>query len=627
MGEVLNLWQKQAPTAYGTNEQRNIKALLGWGGLILRDDGIHVVSLLRDYLVAVQEESCGRCVTCRLGSKLILDVLNRIVQGQGQTEDLERLERLGKVTRDGSLCELGRTFPIPLLEAIQDKRDSFLQAINGKKPLPEVKGEKHKLSVAPCQNLCPAHLDIPQYVQQIKESTYEKALATVREKTFLAGVLGRVCVRFCENGCNRGDLDSPVSICGLKRFVADQELNLRRRPHWPSSGKKEKVAIIGAGPAGLNAAYQLALKGYRATIFEACSKPGGMLLLGIPAYRLPRHIIQQEVDMLKDLGVEIKLNTRVGRDITLDELRKQYQAVFIASGRHDSRKMGLEGEEDGYAGFLPGVSFLHNANMERETGIGKKVAVVGGGNVAMDCARVSLRLGAEEVHLIYRRSRSEMPAHHEEIEAAEAEGVQYHFLANPTRMIYKDGMVAGVECIRMELGEPDASGRRRPVEIPGSEFTMEIDTFIPAIGQVAETDFLTGIEMSRQSVVIDPHTLATNLPGVFAGGDLVSGEGTVIEAIADGNRAALSIDQFLREGEAKASPEEEFYALTGYLDKACKGCKVDAVAGRKREEGEEMPVNKRINCFDEVVEVLRNEAAIKEAERCLRCYRLVMVVE
>ncbi|TDA70010.1 MAG: FAD-dependent oxidoreductase [Clostridia bacterium] len=630
MGEVVfNSWRKDAvPLEFGTQTREEIKALVGWGGLALMDSGVNVVELLRAYLVTIQEESCGRCIPCRVGSKVVLDTLTRICRGEGQAEDLDLLERVAVLARDGSLCEIGRSFPIPLLDALAKQRESFVRLIEGKSAVTRNGYRYHKIVTAPCLNGCPAHINIPRYIEKVHEGDFEAALATIREWTVLAGVLGRVCVNPCENNCRRNSLDEPVAIRCLKRFVSDYELDKRKKPvlsHQKPSGLE--VAVIGAGPAGLNAAYQLARRGYRVTIFEALPVAGGMLAVGIPSYRLPRDILALEIRLIEDMGVEIRLNTRVGKDISFSELTSKYKAVFVAPGLHESSEMGVAGEKEGYAGFIPGVQFLRQANLGRPTGMGRRVAVVGGGNVAMDCARVAWRLGAEEVYLIYRRSRAEMPANAVEVDEAEREGIQYHFLANPTRMLAEDGRVTGVECIRMELGEPDASGRRSPVPVAGSEFVMEVDTLIPAIGQVADLGFLEGVQTTRRNTIqVDPLTLQTNIPGVFAGGDAVHGARTVIEAIATGNRAAISIDQYLREGKVTSTEADASQALLDALGVFEPGEQTGLVGGWHRYEEVCRPVEERCGSFCEVDLGFTNQVAVKEADRCLRCYRVALVV-
>lgn len=401
-----------------------------------------------------------------------------------------------------------------------------------------------------CQETCPVHLDIRGYVGLIADGKFEESLALIRQRLPFPAVCGRICTHPCELACNRGLEDESVAIRALRRFVTDLEAKEGRRPRVEvkAAPRQEKVAIIGAGPAGLTCAHDLALLGYQVTVFEALPVVGGMLYVGVPAYRLPKDILQKEVDAIKSLGVEIKTNTAIGKDLTIDKLFEQgFKAVFIAVGAHRGQKLGLPGEDAG--GVVIGIDFLRELNLGRQVKIGERVAVIGGGNVAIDAARSALRVGAKKVIILYRRTRQEMPATEEEIEAAEAEGIEFQYLAAPIEVLASGGKVSGIRCQRMELGQPDASGRRRPMPVKGSEFDIAVDTVIPAIGQVTDLSFSgegSGIESARGgTLLVDPETLATTRAGVFAGGDAVSGPATAIEAVAAGHKSALSIAQYV----------------------------------------------------------------------------------
>jgi formate dehydrogenase beta subunit len=424
-------------------------------------------------------------------------------------------------------------------------------------------------------------------------------------------------------------VDECLSIKWLKRFVADYEIEKRRVPSVHQGGaRSEKVAIIGAGPAGLSCAYYLALKGYSVTIFERLGEPGGMAAMGIPDYRLPRNIVRYETELIERLGVEIRYNTQVGKDITLSQIFEQgYKAIFIGVGAQTNTPMGVEGEDKGYKGFIPGVYYLLEINLGRDPyPEGKKVVVVGGGNVAIDCVRSSFRLGKPDVNLVYRRTKKEMPADPVEVHDAEEEGVKFHYLCNPVRIVEKEGKVVGVECIRMELGEPDESGRRRPVPIKGSEFFIETDILIPAIGQAIDLSFLEekdGIKTTRRSTIaVQEGTFLTSRPGVFSAGDCVTGPDVLVRAAGTGKRAAEKIDLFLRGMEVKESEEERLESLMEKIKVYNKEEKVGICGGTKREVLKTLPPETRKWTFEEVEKGFSIPQAQKEAERCLRCVRI-----
>ena len=407
-----------------------------------------------------------------------------------------------------------------------------------------------KGGAAPCKGACPAHISVQGYVALIREGKYQEALNLIRRDNPLPAVCGRVCTHPCETVCKRSEVDEPIAIKDLKRVASDFEYNSGKKVFPEMKEKRrEKVAIVGSGPAGLSAAYYLAVEGYQVTIFEALPVAGGMLTVGIPSYRLPREIIDYEIDYIREMGVDIELNTSIGSDFTLQELKDQgYTSVFIAVGAHKGIDLNIEGED--LEGVYSGVDFLRNAALGNEPPVGERVAVIGGGNVAIDAVRTALRLGAREASIIYRRSENEMPAYEEEIEEAIEEGVKFNYLTTPTRFIGDgNGRFKAVELIRMELGDADQSGRRRPIPVAGSEYTMEADTVITAIGQSVFSGFdpeEAGLELTRRGTYsVDPVSLQSSVPWVFCGGDAVSGPATVIEAVATGREAAVSIDRFI----------------------------------------------------------------------------------
>ena len=607
-----------------------IKAFMGWDGLCVRDPAVSVVDMCRAYMEAVQKESCGKCFPCRVGTKVIAETLDRICQGEGRVEDLSLMEGLAQAIRKSAKCNLGQTAPVPLLVALEHFRDEFMEVITKKKVVP--KGTYKAKATAPCLNACPSHLNIPTYIECIKEGDFTKSLQVIREGTCLPGTLGRVCVRPCEFNCRRMLLDEAVGIKALKRFVADYEIWKKKKPLLPAPEEKKdkKVGVIGAGPAGLSCAYYLAAKGYQVTIFERLDEPGGMAAVGIPDYRLPRHILRREVDLITSLGVEIRYNVEIGKDVKFSELLEEFDALFIGVGAQGSTPMRVEGEEKGYKGFIPGIKYLFAINKGYDPyPEGKRVAVVGGGNVAMDCVRTSFRIGKEEVNLLYRRTRKEMPADDVEIQEAEEEGVNFTFLCAPTRVIAEGDRVVGVELQRMELGEPDSSGRRRPVPIPGSEFVVETDILIPAIGQRVDLSFIEekdGVEKSRRStVVVDEDTFQTSRKGVFSAGDCVTGPDVLVRAAGGGRLAAEMIDLFLRGEEVAPSDDhlmEKVFSAIGVFDPEER---VTGVGGRMREKMEVLPPEVRRRSFDEVEKGYRADQAVREASRCLRCYRVGLV--
>ncbi len=609
------------------DKEKKVKAFFGWDGIALRDASANIVDMTRAYLEAVQKESCGKCTPCRVGTRIMATIVNRIADGQGEMTDLDRLRSMGEMILKSSKCNLGQTGPKPVLHAIDHFKSQFSEIIQSKKKVPR---EEYKVKVtAPCMSACPSHLPIVNYIELIKEGRYLESLAAIREATCLAGILGRVCVRPCEDNCRRGIVDEPISIKWLKRFVADYELEKGKEPIFEKAeSRPQKVAVIGAGPAGLSCAYYLALKGYPVTVFERLGEPGGMSAVGIPDYRLPREIVGYEADLSKRLGVEIRYNTQVGKDIALSQIFEQgYKAVFIGVGAQTNTPMGVEGEDQGYKGFIPGVYYLLDINLGKDPyPEGKKVVVVGGGNVAIDCVRSSFRIGKTDVNLVYRRTKKEMPADRVEIHDAEEEGVKFHYLCNPVRILAKEGKVVGVECIRMELGEPDESGRRRPVPVKGSEFVIETDIVIPAIGQAIDLSFLDekdGVKTTKRSTIgIGDGTFLTSREGIFSAGDCVTGPDVLVRAAGHGKRAAEKIDLFLRGKEVKESEEERLEGLVEKIKVFNKAEKIGIPGGTKRKELPMLPPETRKWIFDEVEAGFTIPDAQKEAERCLRCVRV-----
>ncbi|MFH1538536.1 MAG: formate dehydrogenase subunit alpha [bacterium] len=481
---------------------------------------------------------------------------------------------------------------------------------------------------SPCREACPAGVDIQGYLALIAKGRNREATELIRETNPLPSIIGRICTRPCETACRRNLVDESLAICYLKRYCADEDLLKGKRPlpqMEPKNGKK--VAIIGSGPAGLSAAFYLARKGYEATIFEALPKPGGMLRYGIPEYRLSKKLLDMEIKTITKMGVKLLCNKALGRNFTFSSLKKQgFKSILLAVGAHKSWSLGVKGEN--LKGVHLGTDFLRDVGLGKKPYIGKNVSIVGGGNTAMDAARTALRLGADRVTVVYRRSRAEMPANVWEIEEAEEENVRFHFLAAPVGVKGKSGNVSEMACIRMKLGEPDASGRRRPVPIEGSEFTIPVDSIVAAIGQFPDVGFLdtkgmklpkkATLEIGRGSrIQADPATMATNVPGVFTAGDSRRGAATAIEAVADGKVAAESIDQYLTTG--KIEPKKEMFTFRkGSLDEL-DTAQFDHVERKPKVKMPRLRPMERSAGFKEIEQGLTPHMAKEEAVRCLEC--------
>ncbi len=466
---------------------------------------------------------------------------------------------------------------------------------------------------APCKATCPAHISIQGFVGAIVEERYEEGLKLIKEDMPFPGVCGRICPHPCEARCNRGRMDAPIAIESLKRFTADIGL-CSGSPDIPKKkgSKRERIAVIGAGPAGLTVGNYLAIEGYPVTIFEKLPVPGGMMAVGIPEFRLPRNILQAEIDLIKCLGIDIRLNFEVGKDVSFAELQEDYEAIFLGTGCHRALRLGLPGESE-LTGIIDGLTFLRDINLANFRVSKGRLVVVGGGNTAVDCARVAQRLGYKRVCVLYRRTRDEMPANTWEIDDAIEEGIEIQFLTAPVRILAKNGKVCGLECIRMNLGEPDESGRRRPNPVKGSEFKINTDMIVSAIGQAPDLSYLPdrcGIGISKSGLILaDSLTAFTHITGIFAGGDVVSGPRTVVEAVAFGKQAAIAIDQYLK-GEGIHNRHTGNWKGIEFVPKD-----FDL---REREPMPCIHLKERMRTFKEIELGFSEAQARREAERCFR---------
>jgi NADH-quinone oxidoreductase subunit F len=588
-------------------------AIMGSGGLIVMDENTCMVDVARFFIEFVQEESCGKCAPCRVGTRRMLEILERICAGQGEEADIDRLVELGAFIKTASLCGLGQTAPNPVLSTIRHFRHEYEEHIRDKHCRA---GVCAGLVRAPCLSACPAGVNVPGFVSLVGDKRYAEALRLHRERNPFASVCARVCFHTCEDKCRRASLDEPVSIRGIKRFMVDQEVTLQvPEVRENAANAARRIAIVGAGPAGLACAYFLARMGYKPDVYEAAPRPGGMLVQAIPAYRLPREELAREVRMIERLGVNIETGRALGRDFTLDSLRAGgCEAVFLAVGAALGLPLDIPGANA--EGVTEAMQFLRQYNIRGSVPVGRRVAVIGGGNAAIDAARTAIRLGAEEVTVLYRRTREEMPAYAEEIEEALQEGVTLRTLIHPEAFEVKNGRVAGVRCHPMKLGEFDRSGRRRPEDAAGvASEVLPADQVIVAIGQALDREALAGSAAvacsDRGWIAADPRTGATAVPWLFAGGDAVSGPSSVVEAIAAGERTAVAIDAML------TGSEHAFWR--GYRDA---GAHFDPNAdpvNYARERLPTIPLEKRRQNFTEVELPWNESTAIRQSQRCLRC--------
>jgi len=591
-------------------------AMMGSGGMIVLDDKTCMVDLAKYFLNFLRDESCGKCLSCREGTQRMWEILKDITEGQAKEKDLALLEELAKVVKDASLCGLGQTAANPILSTLRYFRDEYEAHIKLKRCPAMVCKE---LVSSPCQYACPIDQEASTYIALIAQRNFEEAFRVIMKDNPLPSVCGRVCHHPCEKVCAAGETGDPISIRSLKRFVMDwADRNGINYIPEPVEQNRERIAIIGAGPSGLAAGYFLARKGFRPTIFEALPVAGGMLAVGIPDHRLPKPVIDKEIERIKAAGVEIRTGIIMGRDITIEGLFKSgYHSVFCATGAGKSMLMGIPGEDAG--GVLHSVEYLRELNLGKKVPIGKRVCVVGGGNSAIDAARAALRdKNCENVAIFYRRTKAEMPALAEEVDAAIDEGIDIQFLVAPVKVVTKNGKAVAIECVRMKLGEKDASGRPRPVPIEGSNFTTSLDTLILAISERPDTSYIVeadGIRRDRENIVIDGETAMTTWDGVFAGGDAVTGPRTVIEAMAAGKLAAETIEKY-----AGGRPLRREYPLTRpsmYVAPEMLG--EEEVDKARRPKMKHLSVSQRRKNFKEVEMGLTEEMAVQEARRCLRC--------
>ncbi|MBW2591672.1 MAG: FAD-dependent oxidoreductase [Deltaproteobacteria bacterium] len=583
-------------------------AIMGSGGMIVMDEDTCMVDMARFFMEFCQDESCGKCAPCRIGTKRMLEILERICKGQGRQGDIELLEDLAYAIKDTALCGLGQTAPNPVLSTIRYFRDEYEAHIEKKHCAAAVCSE---LFEAPCQHVCPVEMHIPAYMALVQAKRYDDAYKILKRTNPFPSICGRVCGHPCQSKCRRSQLDEPLAIKNIKRFICDHGKS-------PSVEEipvtcKEKIGVIGAGPAGLAMALEMKKRGYAVTVFEEMPEAGGMLRWGIPEYRLPRDILDREIKEILATGIQLRTNTRIGRDLDFEALDKMFDIIFVAAGAQKSTLPGLAGEDA--RGIFGAVEWLREFNLGNKVEIGRHVAVIGGGNSAIDAARTAVRLGAESVTIYYRRERRDMPALEAEIRAAEEEGVRIELLVSPENIVVEKGRVVGLELSRMALKQFDKSGRQRPEAIKGSVFGVETDMILSAIGQRADLEFLafqSEIAADRSTLAVDS-ALKTANPKIWAGGDVVTGPAMVIDAIKAGQDAAGAIDDMFRAAGGKPPwvPTVEPIEIPFEVDE-------DPVE-QPQTPILELDIQERINNFKEVELGYTEEMATAEAARCMRC--------
>ncbi|MCP4681926.1 MAG: FAD-dependent oxidoreductase [Desulfobacterales bacterium] len=609
--QFLNL-----PIDYDTIQR--IGAIMGSGGMVVMDENNCMVEIARFFLSFTQSESCGKCVPCRLGTTQLLTILSRITNGEGRMSDIEAIKNLGETITSTSLCGLGQTCAKPALSTLKYFPQEYEDHIREKRCAGAV---CDSMVISACQHACPAGIDVPSYVAAISCGNYKQAIDIIRERNPFPAVCGRICIHPCETKCRRGELDQAVAIRTLKRFASDwyfEHIGMADTPYPVTH--KQKVAIVGAGPAGLTCAYFLSKMGYKTTVFESQKIGGGMLGIAVPEFRLPREIIQEEIQYIESLGVEVNYDSPVDANHTVNDLLSGgFSAVFIGAGAQTSKRIGIPGEELDLQGLYHGLSFLTDIRTGKEISLKGKIIVIGGGNVAFDTARTALRLGAKDVQIFYRRTIEEMPAWEKDIEEAIEEGIIINPLWTPGKIIHEQGRVTGIEFMQSQtVFNPDGTSHIRV----NKEATQKVDadTLIISIGQAPDVSFISKESQLERSLwgslEVDKNSLSTNIAGIFAGGDFITGPSTVIEAIASGRRAAIAIDNYLMGIDGFITIVDE---KTAFEENAGLALDEETTEDKPRIKIEIEHPDERVKDFREVEKGFSEKEARLEANRWLRC--------
>lgn len=610
--QFLNL-----PIDYDTLQR--VGAIMGSGGMVVMDENNCMVEIARFFLSFTQSESCGKCVPCRLGTTQLLRILARITRSEGQPVDIQTIHELGATITEASLCGLGQCCAKPALSTLRYFLNEYEEHIREHRCAGAV---CDSMVISACQHACPAGIDVPNYVAAVAVGDYAAAVEIIRERNPFPAVCGRICIHPCEFKCRRGELDDPVAIRSLKRYATDWYFDHVGATTEPFAVRyAQKVAIVGAGPAGLTCAYFLAQAGYATTVFEAQPVAGGMLGITVPEFRLPREVIEAEIGYIESCGVEIRYNSPVDARHTVNDLLKEgYQAVFIAAGAQASKHIGIPGESEELAGLYYGLPYLREVKQNADFRLTGSVVVIGGGNVAIDVARTALRNGAQDVQLFCLEARDEMPAWEKEVEEALEEGVTINPAWTPVRILEQQDAVRGVAFARC-LNVFDADGKFNPSCDLDDSQTVESQNVIIAIGQAQDMSFLSEDSALERALwgtlAVDANTLATSIPGVFAGGDFTTGPTFVIRAIASGRRAALAISQYLQ---GETGPVRIQDTKSSRHIEAGLALDAESTEAVPREAVELETAEQRVQDFREVERGFENEAAARrEAMRCLRC--------
>lgn len=602
---------------------RPVKLVISWHGFLVYDEGIDIAAAMCQFMRYVSENGCcGRCIPGKNGTTLLADMMEELRNNFSQDKMQEALD-LADSIQATSKC----SFAPSSVSIVKSFLKEYPEKLHKYQKAPKL--DYHFHMSAPCTSACPAHIQIPEFIDELRTKRFLQALSIIREHMPLAGLCGRICPHPCETVCRRGEVDEPINIMNLKQSAWNYEYFRNHVPNIPDkkapTGKT--CAVIGAGPAGLSAAYYLALMGHQVEVFDKMQEPGGMTAAGIPDFREPREYLQYEANIIRNLGVNIHYNKTLGKEITLKYLKNSYDAVLLAIGAwlpQDPRIKDMEQVE----GIYNGIDYLELVSKYQKPIENSKVIVVGGGNTAIDCARTAVRFN-NDVTVLYRRTRDEMPAEDYEIKDAEEEGIKFMFLAAPFKVIGDKGRLKGIECYKMRLGSPDATGRRSPEVINGENFILECDYLIPAIGQKTDISFIMkedGLETTKwNTIVCDNVYFTTSIKGIFAAGDCIDGENTVVRAIGDGKRAAQMMDRYIMSGSPYLEPAE---VMEKYLyDNGIFSYGETPEQPRpiiKRYETEKLPAKERIKNFQEVEQPYDEHTAALEARRCLRCMRVGM---